>query len=158
MVSSHGTHARRIADTSFAILDFETTGLSPGADRVLEISVVRLDPGQQPRLVFDTLVNPQRPVSPTEIHGITDADVADAPRFQDIAGDLLDAIAGCVVAAYNVYFDMRFLQYELSLHGIRQSPPHVHYRECEFRRTEHHLEMCGNSHKMSGANDVASSV
>jgi DNA polymerase-3 subunit epsilon len=120
-----GIHARRIADTSFAIIDFETTGLSPGTDRVVEISVVRLDPGQQPRLVFDTLVNPQRPVSATEIHGITDADVADAPRFQDIAGDLLDAIAGCVVAAYNVYFDMRFLQFELGLHGVRETPPHI---------------------------------
>ncbi len=125
MVATGGIHARRIADTSFAIIDFETTGLSPGADRVLEISVVRLDPGQQPRLVFDTLVNPQRPVSATEIHGITDADVADAPHFQDIAGDLLDAIAGCVVAAYNVYFDMRFLQFELSLHGVRETPPHI---------------------------------
>jgi len=125
MVASGGIHTRRIADTSFAIIDFETTGLSPGADRVLEISVVRLDPGQQPRLVFDTLVNPQRPVSATEIHGITDADVADAPRFQDIAGDLLDAIAGCVVAAYNVYFDMRFLQFELGLHGVRETPPHI---------------------------------
>jgi DNA polymerase-3 subunit epsilon len=58
-------------------------------------------------------------------HGITDADVVDAPRFQDIAGDLLEAIAGCVVAAYNVYFDMRFLQFEFSLHGVRETPPHI---------------------------------
>jgi len=120
-----GIHARRIADTSFAVLDFETTGLSPGADRLVEISVVRLDPGQQPRLVFDTLINPQQAVSATEIHGITDADVVDAPRFQDIAGDLLEAISGCVIAAYNVYFDMRFLQFELGLHGVRETPPHI---------------------------------
>jgi DNA polymerase III epsilon subunit-like protein len=72
----------RIDDTPIAIIDFETTGLIAGADRVVEVSVVRVDPGEEPRLVLDTLINPQRHVSATEIHGITDADVADAPYFQ----------------------------------------------------------------------------
>ncbi len=120
-----GLHSRRIADTPFAVIDFETTGLTPGIDRVIEVSVVRVDPGQEPRFVLDTLVNPNRPVAATEIHGITDADVADAPEFLDIAGDFVDAIAGCVVAAYNVYFDIRFLEFELGQAGVRHVPPHV---------------------------------
>ena len=45
----------RIDETPIAIIDFETTCLTPRYDRVLEISVVRKDPGQAPRLVFDTL-------------------------------------------------------------------------------------------------------
>lgn len=117
-------HSRKIADTPIAIIDFETTGLTPGYDRVVEVSVVRLDPGKEPELVFDTLVNPRRRVSGTEIHGITDADVAGAPEFGDIAGDLVDSISGCALAAYNVYFDMSFLESELSGAGVHSHIPH----------------------------------
>src|SRR5437899_8402986 len=95
-----------IAETPVAVLDFETTGLSPGRDRVVEVAVVRVEPGQPPRLVLDTLVNPRRRMACTEIHGITDADVADAPEFAEIADDLQAAIGGCALAAYNVYFDL----------------------------------------------------
>jgi len=119
-----GISTRPIDETPIAVIDFETTGLTPGADRVLEVSVIRVDPGQEPRLVFDTLVNPHRRVSATEIHGITDADVADAPSFQDIAGELLDNLNGCVVAAYNVYFDIRFLNFEMQNAGVAHEPPH----------------------------------
>jgi len=105
-------------------VDLETTGLTAGVDRVVEVSVVRVEPGKRPRLVFDTLVNPMRRMAATEIHGITDQDVANAPRFSDIAGALIDALTDCVVAAYNVYFDMRFLDFELQNVGVAQQPPH----------------------------------
>jgi DNA polymerase-3 subunit epsilon len=124
MASIKGIYEKNICETPIAIVDFETTGLSPGMDRVLEISVAKLEPGRKPYLAFDTLVNPQRPVAATEIHGITDQDVADAPLFCDIAGDFVDALSGCVVAAYNVYFDMKFLTYELSRVGVDVLPPH----------------------------------
>jgi DNA polymerase III epsilon subunit-like protein len=115
---------RNITDTPIAIVDLETTGLSPGADRAVEVSVVRIDPGGKPQLVFDTLLNPLRPVSATEIHGISDRDVLKAPTFQEIAGDFVRAISGCAVAAYNVYFDIRFIEYELRQAGITKVPPH----------------------------------
>jgi DNA polymerase-3 subunit epsilon len=119
-----GISPLRIDDTPIAIIDFETTGLTAGADRVVEVSVVRVDPGEEPRLVLDTLINPQRHVSATEIHGITDADVADAPYFQDIAGELITQLNGCVVAAYNVYFDIGFLNFEMQNSGVEHEPPH----------------------------------
>jgi DNA polymerase-3 subunit epsilon len=124
VVMAQGIYTRPIDDTPIAIIDFETTGLTAGADRVVEVSVVRVDPGQEPRLVFDTLVNPHRRVSATEIHGISDADVADAPSFQDIAGELLAQLNGCVIAAYNVYFDIKFLNFEMQNAGIDHEPPH----------------------------------
>jgi len=108
-----GIEKRRVAETPLAVIDLETTGLAPGGDRVVEISIIRHDPGRQPALVFDTLVNPERRVAATKIHGIKDADVQDAPRFADIVGDVVKALAGSVVAAYNVYFDEPFLSYEL---------------------------------------------
>ena len=91
---SCGITDHSVTGTPVAVFDFETTGLNPGYDRVVEASVIRIDPGQAPRLVFDTLVNPRRRVSATEIHGITDADVADAPEFDEITGDFLTAISG----------------------------------------------------------------
>jgi DNA polymerase-3 subunit epsilon len=121
----HGILDRPIHDTPIAVLDFETTGLTPGHDRVVEVSVVRRDPGQRPRLVLDTLVNPLRPMAATEIHGITDDDVREAPRFEEIAGELLAALSDCVMAAYNVYFDLKFLRYELQQAGVAQVPPHL---------------------------------
>jgi len=76
-------------------------------------------------LMFDTLVDPQRPMAATEIHGITDHDIQNAPQFSEIGGDFVRAISGCVVASYNVYFDIGFLRYELLRMGIHAEPPHI---------------------------------
>lgn len=112
-----------IRETPVSVIDFETTGMHPGRDRVVEMTVVRCEPGEEPRLVLDTLVNPERKVGAIDIHGITD-DVRDAPRFGDVAGDLLDAIKGSVFTAYNVYFDLKFLRSELERLGVTSEPPH----------------------------------
>jgi DNA polymerase III epsilon subunit-like protein len=119
-----GITGRVIAETPISVIDFETTGLTPGPDRVVEVSVVRMEPGRDPEVAFDTLVDPQRPMGATFVHGITDADVAGAPAFGEIAGDLVRALSGSVVTAYNAYFDMRFLAYELSCSGLDCRPPY----------------------------------
>ena len=112
-------------ETVISVIDTETTGLYPGADRLVEISIVKITPGEDSEVVIDTLINPERPVAASEIHGITDDDVADAPTFEDIAGDIANAVAGTVVAAYNVYFDMRFIEDEFGRVGFRYVAPHV---------------------------------
>ncbi len=123
----NGVHHQAIKDTPITVLDFETTGLNAGYDRVVEVSVVRIDPGSSPRLVFDTLINPDRRMAATEIHGITDGQVADAPRFKDVARELLLALSDSVIAAHNVYFDLRFLQFELGRLGLfRECPAYLH--------------------------------
>jgi DNA polymerase-3 subunit epsilon len=76
-------------------------------------------------LVLDSLINPERRMGATHIHGITEKDVADAPRFEEIAGTLVQALHGCVLATYNVSFDMRFLEYELQRLGLHYAPPHL---------------------------------
>lgn len=123
-MQSRGISNRQVGETPIAIVDLETTGLTAGFDRVVEVAVVRSEPRCRPELVLDTLVNPRRPIAATEIHGITDEDVCDAPVFEQIAADLVRALSDCVIAAYNVYFDMRFLDYELNLAGVGHSPPH----------------------------------
>ena len=125
MAASCGILNEPVHRTPIAVLDFETTGLNAGADRVIELSVVRIEPGGEPQVVLDTLICPNRPVAATDIHGITDDDVADAPTFTDIADDVLRAISGCVIGAYNVYFDIRFLRYELHAAGLDLHSPYV---------------------------------
>lgn len=124
-MSLTGIYHRAIAETPIAVVDTETTGLYPGGDRIIEIAVVRAAPGEEPTVVLDTLVNPERPVTATEIHGITDQDVADAPTFRDIAGYVVEALRGSVFASYNVYFDSKFVREELRRAGVRAFPPHL---------------------------------
>lgn len=116
---------RRLEEIPIAVVDLETTGLAAGGDRVVELSVVRIEPNQQPELILDTLINPRRPMAATEIHGIRDSDVSDAPTFEEVAGDFVRALHGAVLASYNVYFDARFLKFELSRVGIDRLPPHL---------------------------------
>jgi DNA polymerase-3 subunit epsilon len=120
-----GLWTRPIAEVPVAVLDFETTGMWAGVDRVVEISVVRVEPGREPDLALNTLVNPNRRMGCTYVHGITDRDVVDAPRFEQVGGRVLRAVAGCVVAAYNAAFDVRFLESELGQLGVRHSFPHL---------------------------------
>jgi DNA polymerase-3 subunit epsilon len=119
-----GVHEHFIEELPIAVIDFETTGMQPGGDRVVEVSVVKVESGKEPYIAFDTLINPRRSVGATYIHGIRNSDVEDAPYFEEIAGDFVDSLSGCIVAAYNVYFDIKFLRHELALAGIEQEVPH----------------------------------
>lgn len=103
---------------SFAVVDFETTGFSPRlGDRVVEVGVVRVGPSGEVEHEYETLVNPERDVGPTRIHQIRASDVAGAPTFPEIAGDLLELLADAVFVAHNVGFDRDFLAAELSRTG-----------------------------------------
>jgi DNA polymerase III epsilon subunit-like protein len=119
-----GIAERRVADTTIAIVDLETTGLYAGGDRIVELAIVRAEPNAAPSLILDTLVNPRRAVSATEIHGITDADVVGAPTFDDLAANVVGALRQAVFASYNVYFDARFMRAELAAAGVSAFPPY----------------------------------
>jgi DNA polymerase-3 subunit epsilon len=105
---------RRLDETPIAVLDFETTGLSPktGA-RVIEVGVVRVEPEDRPTVILDTLVDPEGPVYATRIHGITDDDVVGAPLFSDLAAQFGAALEDALVVAFNASFDIAFLEGEL---------------------------------------------
>ena len=119
-----GIRNSRLKEVPIAVVDFETTGLTAGIDRIVEVSVVRVDPGGKSTLAFDSLINPARKMSATEVHGITEKDVANAPYFAEVAGQFVASLKDCVVAAYNVYFDIAFMGFELQNAGIRHLPPH----------------------------------
>ena len=93
----------------FVSIDVETTGFYPG-DEIVDLAAVRFRSGEVVDK-FESLINPQIPIPAcvTEIHGITDSDVADAPVVDDIFPSFLEFIADDILVAHNAPFDMRFL-------------------------------------------------
>ena len=105
--------------------DLETTGLDQERDRIVEIAMVWLLPGGG-RRSFTTRVNPLMPIPPssTAIHGISDADVAGAPTFAQLAPQLLQDLAGCDLTGFNMEkFDLPFLATEFRRVGLAFPEP-----------------------------------
>lgn len=85
-----------------AFIDLETTGTNPGLDRIIEIAIVKtLTDGT--RIVKRKLLNPGIPIpkQSSDIHGITDELVKDAPSFKQVAHELKQMLDGCDLAGYN---------------------------------------------------------
>lgn len=101
----------------FAIIDVETTGLSPDKDRVIELAVVRVDRRGKVIDEWASRFNPEVPVGATYIHGITESDVTGAPLFRDVASGIVPRIAGLPIAAHNARFDLAFLRAEFRRAG-----------------------------------------
>jgi len=112
----------RLDAMRFAVVDVETTGSQPGLwDRVTEIAIVPVDGGRvgEP---WAQLVQPGRSIPPmiTALTGISDAMVAEAPPFAEIADAVTERLEGRVFTAHNARFDHRFVESELSrTHGLR---------------------------------------
>lgn len=85
-----------------ASIDLETTGVNLGTDRIVEIAIVKILPDGT-RSVKRKLLNPEMPIPKTssDIHGITDAMVKDAPTFKQVANELKQMLDSCDIAGYN---------------------------------------------------------
>ncbi|MET0394640.1 MAG: 3'-5' exonuclease [Chitinophagaceae bacterium] len=85
-----------------AFIDLETTGINLGTDRIVEIAIVKILPDGT-RSVKRKLLNPEMPISraSSDIHGITDEMVKDAPTFRQVAAELKQMLDGCDLAGYN---------------------------------------------------------
>lgn len=102
------------------VLDLETTGTSITEDRVVEIALVRLDPDGT-RTSRAWRVNPGRPIpaAATAVHGISDADVADAILFETIATAVGAELIGVDLAGFNLRaFDLPLLRAEFARAGV----------------------------------------
>ncbi len=114
-VRSGTPSAPTLAD--FTVLDLETTGLYPTQDRVVEIGLVRMQPDGREIDAWTTVIDPCRDVGPTSIHGLTARQVFGAPRFVEVADELLWRLGDTILVAHNASFDLRFLDAEFGRAG-----------------------------------------
>ena len=102
------------------IFDLETTGLDLVRDRIIQISYIKLMPdGEEIR--NNLLINPDKtiPQDVVELTGISNDDVADAPKFKEVAQRLNEEMSGCDFAGYNSnHFDIPMLAEEFLRAGI----------------------------------------
>ena len=85
-----------------AFIDLETTGINLATDRIVEIAIIKVLPDGK-RSVKRKLINPQMaiPKQSSDVHGITDEMVKDAPTFKEVAYELKQMLDGCDIAGYN---------------------------------------------------------
>jgi len=102
----------------YAIIDIETTGAVYKYGKITEIAIL-IHNGERITDQFTTLINPEIdiPLPITRLTGISNAMVADAPRFYEVARRIVEITAGRIFVAHNVMFDYRFIQEELKRLG-----------------------------------------
>ncbi len=102
------------------IFDLETTGLSSRRDRIVQIGLIKLYPDGKVT-EWESMVQPGIPIpaETTAVHGITDADVADAPTFAALAPKLAAGFANVDVAGFNLKFDLAFFDEAFKRAGVR---------------------------------------
>jgi len=85
-----------------AIIDLETTGVNLGTDRIVEIAIVKIMQDGK-KLIKRKLINPEMAIPPasTDIHGITNEMIKDAPTFRQVGNELKQFLDNCDLAGYN---------------------------------------------------------
>jgi DNA polymerase-3 subunit epsilon len=111
--------------TRIAVIDFETTGISPAlGDRATEVAIVLLEHGQVVDR-FQSLMNAgvYIPSFITQLTGITNLMVATAPRAERVMADAARFVGNAPMVAHNASFDRRYWQAELALAGLAAPQP-----------------------------------
>ena len=98
----------------YAIVDIETTGSRVGTDKIIEIAIVKHD-GKQIVESFSSLINPEIgiPYFITQLTGINSEMLQNAPRFYEVAKQIVEFTEGCIFVAHNVRFDYSFVKREI---------------------------------------------
>ncbi|CAM3004198.1 3'-5' exonuclease [Actinomyces slackii] len=124
----------------YAVVDLETTGLSPTTDFILEIGLVLADCAGRVESSWSTLIDPGRgvDVGPTRIHGLMAEDLAGAPALDEVADLLVSQLAGRAVVAHNARFDVGFLTHALGLRGLLDRGARVP-RVCTMEWSRHFM-------------------
>ena len=103
-----------------AFLDLETTGVNLSSDRIIEIAIIKIMPDQT-RVVKRKFINPEIliPKASSDIHGITDEMVKDAPTFKQAGNEIKQFLEGCDLGGYNSNrFDIPILMEEFLRAGM----------------------------------------
>ena len=119
-----GGDGRALEDAAFVVLDFETTGLNPNMDEIIEIGAVRLEHGREVG-EFSQLIDPGRaiPEKVVELTGINSAMLAGQPTLAEVFPKFAKFLEGAVLVAHNASFDMAFLRRAFQRFGKELDAP-----------------------------------
>lgn len=96
---------------TFVVIDVETTGLSPFANELIEVSAIRYE-GEKKIEVYSTLIKPKQsiPYYITNITGITNDMVRNSPMVEEVMPELIEFVGESPIVAHNANFDYKFIQ------------------------------------------------
>ena len=100
---------------ALAFFDLETTGLNISRDKIVEIAILKINPDQKEEM-YVKRINPVIKISEESeaIHGISNEDVKDCPKFEELADEIIEFIGNADLAGYNSNkFDIPFLLEEI---------------------------------------------
>lgn len=106
-----------------AVLDVETTGVLQKRDRVIEVAVILCNNEFEVEEEFTTLINPERDLGEFHGHGITAGMLLDAPKFRDVAGDIVQRLRSRTLVGHNIQFDLALLSSEYERLGLEVPAP-----------------------------------
>lgn len=108
----------------YAIIDIETTGGNASRERITEIAIYVHD-GEKVVNEYSTLINPECKVPPfvARLTGISDEMLVNAPKFFEVARDIVEITAGCTFVAHNAAFDYSFVKQEFLNLGYKYKRP-----------------------------------
>ena len=122
MSPHHPSSTAPLTELEFAVVDLETTGLSPDEHHILQIGVVIIDSGGRELDSWSTFVKPPRwpftKLGPRNVHGISTAQLWRAPRLTSALRTLARLLDGRVFTAHNVDFDLTFLDHDSMSYGV----------------------------------------
>ncbi len=130
-----------LQELPFVVLDVETTGIEPSTSAITEIAMVTAGPG--PEEVFDTLIDPQKPIPPevVKLTGITDEMVRGKPTLREVTPFVASILEGGIFVSHNVPFDWGFL--DLAFREHLGKPLRMHSL-CTLRLARRYLNLSTN--------------
>ncbi len=107
-------------DTTYCVLDLETTGLSFRTEKITEVGIMKIKNGEVIDS-FETFVNPEKPIpyKVVEVTKITDDMVKDAPKIDEVFPKILEFVGDSVLVAHNADFDIGFLKHNAAELGYK---------------------------------------
>jgi DNA polymerase-3 subunit epsilon len=121
-----GVEVSYLCFVNFAIVDIETTGGSPKNSKITEIAIYKHN-GLRVIDEYETLINPETTIPPfiVQLTGINDDMVRKAPKFYEVAKEIVEFTEDCIFVAHNVAFDYGMLRAEFSSLGYDYRRPHL---------------------------------
>jgi DNA polymerase-3 subunit epsilon len=128
----------QLRETKFAAIDLETTGLNLKGDEILAVGIVPMDGTKiLANEAYYTLINPKKfKIDTIKIHGLDPSGLKDAPRFEDVAGEIYRKIKDRILVGYAVEIDISFLKRALSDAGYELKNKYIDIIQVELALNE----------------------